>query len=257
MFSLADDASKVATFHLLEECRSQGFELVDLQFLSQHLESLGAYEVDHNTFRSYLETAIHQQTKWGLSLGELKHKVGVPQSLSTARLTIRRFQERDAASLSAWHCNPEVHKDTLVEPLANEHQALAYSHKAIQGTYEHGIPDPMALCFTHDISTVIGSIGCFKPIAGLPTFELAFDLDPKYWGQGLIVEAGTSFIRFMFENYPVERIQSRCVSENTPSYRVLEKLGMKSEGVLRSAAYYRNQFWDMNYFSVLRSDAVY
>ena len=73
-------------------------------------------------------------------------------------------------------------------------------------------------------------------------------------GNGYIVESAKKLIDFVFKHYPVERIQSRCVQENIASHRVLEKIQMKYEGTLESSMYYRNRFWDMQYFRILRSE---
>lgn len=256
MFSLADDASKIATFHLLEECRSQGFQVIDVQFMSPHLESLGAYQVDRFSFRASLETAVHHKTKWGKDLTSLQHLVGVPESLETDRLLIRKLRPIDAQSLFSWHHKAEVHQFTLVQPLLSLDAAKLYIDKAIRDAYSRGIPDPLALCLREDPGIVIGTIGCFQPLSGQPTFELAFDLDPRLWGKGLIVEAARVLIDFVFKAYPVERLQSRCVVQNKASARVLEKLGLHREGILRAAVYHASQFWDMEYYSLLRADSA-
>lgn len=253
MFSNADDASKIACFYLLEECRKQGFEVIDVQFISTHLESLGAFEMDSASFRAAIKTAVNKRTAWGSTLVELKETIGVPRSFFTERLCIKRFSPKDAGSLLAWHNDPNVHRYTLVEPLAHADEAARYIEKAM-GSYQYGIPDPLAICLKEDPGSVIGTIGCFRPQTGLPTFELAFDLAPEFWGKGLIVEAGKAMIDVAFKSLPMERLQARCVTQNEASHRVLEKLGMTFEGILRSAMYHQGRSWDMQYFSLLRSD---
>lgn len=46
-------------------------------------------------------------------------------------------------------------------------------------------------------------------------------------------------------------MQCRCKVENESSFRVMEKLGMSNEGILRKAIYHRSKFWDMKYASLL------
>ena len=129
-----------------------------------------------------------------------------------------------------------------------------FVQKAIQQSYPHGIPDPLAICIKENPEIVVGTIGCFRPVSALPTVELAFDLDPKHWGKGFAVEAGNAMIDLAFDSLPFERLQARCTVENIASRRVLEKLGMNFEGTLRGAMFYGGRLWDMEYFSVLRSD---
>lgn len=58
MFSRATDASKVALAVLVERLRSGGFKLLDTQFLTPHLASLGAVEVTRAEYRRRLAAAL-------------------------------------------------------------------------------------------------------------------------------------------------------------------------------------------------------
>ena len=50
MFSRARDASKVALLALAAECRDRGIGLIDAQFHTPHLESLGGFEMPRAEF---------------------------------------------------------------------------------------------------------------------------------------------------------------------------------------------------------------
>ena len=65
MFSRATDASKVALAHLVARMRSGGFTLLDCQFITPHLESLGAVEIDRNTYMVLLSTALSSSASAG------------------------------------------------------------------------------------------------------------------------------------------------------------------------------------------------
>jgi len=58
MFSRATDASKVALAHLVARLRVGGFRLLDCQFLTDHLASLGAVEVTRETYVGLLGAAL-------------------------------------------------------------------------------------------------------------------------------------------------------------------------------------------------------
>lgn len=58
MFSRRRDASKIALAWLVDRLRLCGFLLFDTQFLTPHLQSLGAVEVARETYLEYLETAV-------------------------------------------------------------------------------------------------------------------------------------------------------------------------------------------------------
>jgi leucyl/phenylalanyl-tRNA---protein transferase len=58
MFHRARDASKVAFVHLCARLRSGGFRLLDAQFSTEHLTSLGAVEISREAFRLRLAEAL-------------------------------------------------------------------------------------------------------------------------------------------------------------------------------------------------------
>ncbi len=58
MFHREPDASKVALAHLVARLRAGGFKLLDTQFMTTHLASLGAREVSRETYRKLLAAAI-------------------------------------------------------------------------------------------------------------------------------------------------------------------------------------------------------
>lgn len=58
MFSRATDASKVALAHLIARLRAGGFTLLDCQFITPHLASLGAIEIDRSDYLAALVSAV-------------------------------------------------------------------------------------------------------------------------------------------------------------------------------------------------------
>jgi len=58
MFSRARDASKVALAHLVARLKVGGFKLLDCQFLTEHLASLGTIEVGRDAYVALLDSAL-------------------------------------------------------------------------------------------------------------------------------------------------------------------------------------------------------
>ena len=83
--------------------------------------------------------------------------------------------------------------------------------------------------------------------------EIAFNIGRKYWGKGYATETAQAIIQFGFEYWRLNRIEGTCMVENRASARVMEKVGMTLEGVLRKYVYVRGQFRDMKLYSILRS----
>src|SRR6056297_2428697 len=65
MFSRRTDASKLALAHLVDHLRRCSFVLFDTQFITPHLASLGAIEVDRADYRGRLAQALRVEADMG------------------------------------------------------------------------------------------------------------------------------------------------------------------------------------------------
>jgi leucyl/phenylalanyl-tRNA---protein transferase len=74
MVSRARDASKVALAHLVARLRTGGFSLLDCQFQTAHLASLGAVEIDRSAYLALLGAALSGSD--GSPLGALGAEAG-------------------------------------------------------------------------------------------------------------------------------------------------------------------------------------
>jgi RimJ/RimL family protein N-acetyltransferase len=92
----------------------------------------------------------------------------------------------------------------------------------------HGF-SPYAVEFRRD-HTFIGFIGLNIPSFDAlftPCVEVAWRLDPEYWGQGLATEGARAVTEFGFQQLKLWEVVAFTVPANLRSRRVMEKLGMK------------------------------
>jgi len=64
MFSVERDASKVALVHLVAILRRCGFQLLDTQFLTEHLTQFGAHEIKRDEYLQLLDEAIEEEAEF-------------------------------------------------------------------------------------------------------------------------------------------------------------------------------------------------
>jgi leucyl/phenylalanyl-tRNA---protein transferase len=65
MFHREPDASKVALAALVERLRARGFRLLDVQWVTRHLEQFGAREIPRRRYLRLLEAAIRVDAAFG------------------------------------------------------------------------------------------------------------------------------------------------------------------------------------------------
>ncbi|MGI0130519.1 MAG: GNAT family N-acetyltransferase [Thermoplasmata archaeon] len=73
-------------------------------------------------------------------------------------------------------------------------------------------------------------------------------------GKGFGKEAVRLLVDHLYVSTSVERVGATCDVENAPSYRLLEGLGFRREGTLRSALFHHGRWHDVFVYGVIRSE---
>ena len=152
--------------------------------------------------------------------------------LTTSRLTIRRFRPADADDLHEYLSDPQVYRFEPGEPLDHE---LA-SRKAADMAAS---PDFWAVEL-RGAGKVIGQLYLkqIEPAEHL-TCELGYILSPSYQRQGYGSEAAAALVRQMLTAGGMHRVIAHCNPENTASWRLLEKIGFRREGLFKQNIFFR------------------
>ena len=67
MFSRRTNASKVALVYLVERLKTAGYKLLDTQFITDHLKTMGAIEISRNEYHTLLRSALNIRTSFNLA----------------------------------------------------------------------------------------------------------------------------------------------------------------------------------------------
>jgi RimJ/RimL family protein N-acetyltransferase len=73
--------------------------------------------------------------------------------------------------------------------------------------------------------------------------ELGWVIDPAYGGQGLATEAVAELFRICFEDLGLRRVTALCFADNEPSWRLMERLGMRREEHNVADSLHRTRGW--------------
>jgi ribosomal-protein-alanine N-acetyltransferase len=85
--------------------------------------------------------------------------------------------------------------------------------------------------------------------------EIGYSLARSHWKRGLCTEAARAVIDTTFAAYDdLNRIHARADNRNARSQRVMEKLGMSREGVLRMSRVERGEALDEVWYAILRPE---
>lgn len=73
--------------------------------------------------------------------------------------------------------------------------------------------------------------------------ELGWCIHPGHGGRGYATEAVRELLRLCFEDLGMHRVAANCFAGNEPSWRLMERVGMRREGRFVGETLHRNEGW--------------
>ena len=105
-----------------------------------------------------------------------------------------------------------------------------------------------------DTGEVIGNISVVRLIESIDAAEMGYCMSRAYWGQELMPEALKAVMDYLFDVVGLNRVAACHDANNPKSGRVMEKAGMKPEGILRAAGKNNLGICDDVWHAMIRSD---
>jgi [ribosomal protein S5]-alanine N-acetyltransferase len=173
--------------------------------------------------------------------------------ICTERLLLRDFQPDDFDAIHDYASDPEVARYMEWGPnTPADTQAFldrAFMSQATWPRFDYGLVIERAAD-----GKAIGSIGLHLRDAGNRTVEIGYCLNRACWRQGLVFEASHALIDLSFRTLDLHRVIATCDVRNAGSYGVMEKLGMRREGVLRQDRQIKGEWRDTYLYAVLAEE---
>lgn len=175
------------------------------------------------------------------------------KELETNRLILRKFVIDDAQDMyNNWASDVEVTKfltwpphssveetKILLENWISEYTNKKYFNWAIE--YK-------------DLGKVIGSISVVKLNEITDSADIGYCMSRAFWGQGIMPEALGAVINYLFDEVHLNRIAASHDVENPKSGRVMDKAGMRLEGVLRQSGKNNQGICDEVWHAIIKTD---
>jgi RimJ/RimL family protein N-acetyltransferase len=172
--------------------------------------------------------------------------------LTTRRLVLRPFVLDDALAVQILAGAREVADTTLHIP--HPYPAGA----AEQWIATHPVTWAAGTGVTYAVAdagsgVLVGAVGLTITPAHAHA-ELGYWLGVPYWNRGYATEAAAAVVDFGFARLGLHRIQAHYLTRNPASGRVMQKLGMRSEGVSRHAVRKNDRFEDLEVYAILADE---
>jgi len=167
-------------------------------------------------------------------------------NIESERLVVRKFTLADVEAIHEYTSNPTVMK-YIPEGVMSLEETKSFIIDNLGENVEK-----YAVCLKEG-NRLIGHIAFFKYF-GEHTYEIGWVFNPKYYNKGYATEAARTILNYGFTELKLHRIIATCQPENVPSYRIMEKIGMRREGYFKKCIPHEDDWWDEYYYAVLNEE---
>jgi len=148
--------------------------------------------------------------------------------LRTPRTLLRQWKEADLPAWCAMNADPQVRRHFA--GVQTEQEALGEAERIRHALLQRGwgfwaLELPGRLPFAGCVGLIVTAFEA--PF--VPAVEIGWRLSRDAWGQGLATEAALAAASFAFDQLALDEIVAMTIPANTPSRRVMEKLGMRHD----------------------------
>ena len=151
--------------------------------------------------------------------------------LHTSRLRLRPLGSDDAEFVILLLNDSDFIRNIGDRGVRTVEDAIAYIQNG-PGGLDGEFPWRVWLITTRATGEQIGTCGLLKR-ATMTDVEVGYALMPEFRSKGYAIEAVSAVAQHARETLGIQRMAAIVNPENTGSIRVLEKLGMRREGLLR------------------------
>ena len=148
--------------------------------------------------------------------------------LKTGRLTLRQLRSSDDNEIFALRSNENVNKYLDRKPSKSIDDAKNFI-KTINENIQRNNSIYWAITL-NGTDKLIGTICLFNFSEDHSKVEIGYELLPDFQGKGIMQEATSTVIHFVFQDIGINSIEANTHFENQHSTRLLEKLNFKRNG---------------------------
>lgn len=169
--------------------------------------------------------------------------------LETERLRLRAITVEDAEDVFDYGKDPE---SNMFMPWPT-HLTIADTYAYLETIPKnHAARERLGFAITlKEDGKFIGSCDYHTISLAHHRVMLGYVLNKKHWGNGYMTEAVHEMIRFAFEEMEMHRVSAHCDEDNIRSARVMERCGMKFEGMMKDYELRRGVFVSTKTYAII------
>ncbi len=174
--------------------------------------------------------------------------------LITERLRLRPFVRGDVDAVFAYRSREDVARYLFAQAMSREECALAVQQRTLQLALEaEGDRIILAVERLED-GALVGELSLIWRSADARQGEVGWIFHPDHQGNGYAREASVRLFDLAFGEADLHRVYARCDAANTPSWGLMERLGMRREAHFREHGLFKGGWDEEFYYAILRRE---
>jgi [ribosomal protein S5]-alanine N-acetyltransferase len=172
-------------------------------------------------------------------------------NLATERLSFRQLAPEDENEIFKLRSDDRVNRFLTRNTCKTIEEAGAFINKINSGISK-GDSIYWAVTLKND-NKLIGTICLWNIQPENYRAEMGYELNPDYWGKGIMKEAIPKVIEYGLETMKLHSIEADLHPGNSQSVTLLEKNGFVKEGYFKESTYFNEKFLDRVVYSLLNT----
>ena len=170
--------------------------------------------------------------------------------LHSERLVLRRFRKTDAEAV----CGSWLNEEAFLYYANKEATSLEREIEILSGVEEsYGSREYYNWLITLKDGTVIGAIN-LRADNESGSLEFNYAIAHRYQNKGYMTEALNTVKAFAVGELDAVRFFGGCAENNIASGRVMEKCGLKPEGIIKNGLLLKDGYHDMTVYSYVKGE---
>jgi RimJ/RimL family protein N-acetyltransferase len=174
--------------------------------------------------------------------------------LLTERLLLRPFEDADLEALYDMERRADVARYLYWGPRTRDEVRAALELRKDMTAIDEDSQTVRLAAVVRDSGIMIGDFSLHRVSREHRQGEIGFVMHPDHHGKGYATEASLVLLRLGFDDLGLHRIIGRCDARNSPSARLMERLGMRREAHFRENEFVKGEWCDELVYAMLASE---
>ncbi|WP_268874492.1 GNAT family N-acetyltransferase [Rossellomorea aquimaris] len=173
--------------------------------------------------------------------------------IETKRLILRRMDMKDVKRMFDYIFSDNRVMDNLIK---GPHKSISETvNRLTEITNQY---ECEKFCYwgivLKESGDLIGAIDLYNINEDTENCEVGYDIGFNWWNRGYGTEALQAIVEFAFRSMNIHKISATHGMDNPASGKIMLKVGMKQEGIIRDMIRKNNQYKDCGIYGILQHE---